>query len=64
VGTVAVTIATDASVMPGVVELCVGPDAIARGDTAARQSVNILDLCPDGGDGVWRSPEAKLVVEG
>jgi anaerobic selenocysteine-containing dehydrogenase len=64
VGTVAVTIATDASVMPGVVELCVGPDAIARGDTAARQSVNILDLCPAGGDGVWRSPEAKLVVEG
>jgi anaerobic selenocysteine-containing dehydrogenase len=63
-GAIAVTIATDAAVMPDVIELCVGPDAIARGEKGARHSLNALDLCPAAGDGVWRTTEAKLVVEG
>jgi menaquinone reductase, molybdopterin-binding-like subunit len=59
-GSIAVTIATDSAVMPGVVEVAAGPDATAFGDGTA-QRPGVLDIVRTGTGGVWRRSPARLV---
>ena len=58
-GRATVKIATSAGVMPGVVELNVGPDATALGQGDGGPLM--IDICPAGADGVWHSAAARLV---
>ena len=60
-GRIPVTIALDAGVMPGVVEVSVGPDASALGDRGHVGTAGVLEIC-GGGDGeVWGRNAARLV---
>jgi anaerobic selenocysteine-containing dehydrogenase len=59
-GKIPVAIALDAGVMPGVVEVSVGPDASALGDRCLFGAAGVLDIC-GGGDGeAWGRNAARL----
>jgi menaquinone reductase, molybdopterin-binding-like subunit len=60
-GALPVVIATDHAVMPGVVEMTAGPDAIALGERGARGRPGILDVVTADASGSWRTVAARLV---
>lgn len=63
-GTIRAAIATDESVMPGVVALVVGPERSALGDRedgARRAPLRAIDICSIDADGVWRASAARIV---
>jgi menaquinone reductase, molybdopterin-binding-like subunit len=60
-GTLRVTVATDAGVMPGVIVVPVGPNAVALGDRGATGRAGVLDVLTADEAGVWRGRTARLV---
>jgi len=62
-GAVRLTVATDAGVMPGVVEVSVGPDASALGDREAAGAAGVLDICGGGEGETWGGSAARLAED-
>ncbi len=60
-GGATVTVATDAGVMPGVVEVEAAPNGTALGDRGGRGRAEILDLCGTDPEEGWRSTPARMV---
>ncbi|HUK12508.1 MAG TPA: molybdopterin dinucleotide binding domain-containing protein [Thermoanaerobaculaceae bacterium] len=60
-GALGAPLACDAAVLPGVVEVAVGPDGVALGDRGAQPDATALDLAGTDGQGGWRSTPARLV---
>ena len=58
-GSMRVTLATDETVMPGVVVAIVGPEPDAMGE--GPPAVRMIDLCPTDSDGSWRQGSARLM---